>query len=228
MLDNPLILGTDDYAKADGLYLESIDLYSTKRRWVTFYVGCIDQYGLFQKVSEFTAGVRNGENHLKFDDMKIAVPAGSGIFAVWHNEMAVYEDTDSFDYHNLISTKANYFQNAEGYSGYPLVESRYMIPMRYTLIEENLLVKLDSIEKTLSSLELDTDSLSSRVGELETTAGQSPKMSLISPDGVKYSPSINADGTISMISSIPEKVVVFGNMIQSAANLSTVIKVENV
>ena len=211
LLDNPLILGTDDYAKTDGLYLESIDLYSTKQRWVTFYVGCIDQYGLFQKVSEFNAGVRKGDNHLKFDDMKIAVPAGNGIFAVWHNEMAVYEKVGNFGFHDLVSTKGNYFQNAEGYSGYPLMESRYMVPMRYTLIEENLPVKLSKMQKSLSDMELETDDLSSRVGELEADAGLSQKICLISPDGIKYTPTVSSDGKLSMIRSIPQRVVVFGN-----------------
>lgn len=235
-LKEPILAGTDDYAKRDGLYLDTVELYSTQQRGVTFHVGCIDQFGLFQERSSFSAIVRKGRNYLKFDDLKIAVPAGYGVFASWDAAMAVFkkkeEITDepgndvvteeavleqadaesSAAFHNLISTKSDYFENEEGYSGYPLTENPYIVPMRFTLSEKMLPVKLDEVWKSVSNMGAETGDLKERVELLEQESGTDVShLGLTDPEGVKYHFTVGADGTLFTIRSIPKKAVVFGN-----------------
>lgn len=212
-LDNPLIVGTDDLAAKDGLYLDTIELYSSKQTSVAFYVGCIDQYGLFQEVSRHSVTVRVGRNLIKFDDRHIPVPYGNGIFVRWRADMAVYGTDLAWGYKNLVSTKANYYDK-DGYSGYPLTESKYMIPMRYTLMEESLPVKLESFRTNLTKCNEQGKNLESRVQTIENSI-QSGKtwmnVAMVSPDGQKYYLSVDANGGITTIRSIPKKVAVFGN-----------------
>lgn len=212
-LDDPLIVGTDDFAVKDGLYLDTVELYSSKQTGVTFYVGSIDQFGLFQEVSRFSASVRAGRNLIKFDDQQISVPYGSGIFAQWKSELAVYSCDQKWDYKNLVSTKSNYYDK-DGYSGYPLTENEKMIPMRYTLMEKSLPMKMAGFSAELKSCNEQGKKLDTRVQDLEAAVqGGQKKNSLpmISPEGLKYYLSVNVDGSISTIRSIPRKVAVFGN-----------------
>lgn len=210
-LEDPVLCGIDDYAAVDGLYLEAIELYCTKQRTVTFYVGCIDQYGLFQELSRFTGGVRKGRNLLKFDNQKIPVPAGYGIFAAWTAEMSVYADPPEDGFHNLISTKSDYYEDEQGYSGYPLRQTGYMVPMRYTLTEKTLPIKLDEFSADMDAIHEETAYFDERISSLEEGKGSGGTNMIVSPDGVKYYLTVKSDGTLDTICSIPQKVLVLGN-----------------
>lgn len=82
--------------------------------------------------------------------------------------MAVYGTDLAWGYKNLVSTKANYYDK-DGYSGYPLTESKYMIPMRYTLMEESLPVKLESFRTNLTKCNEQGKNLESRVQTIENS-----------------------------------------------------------
>ena len=119
-LQDPLLLGTDAYADADNLYLDSIEIYVPCAASLTFYVGCLDQYSLIQKLSEFERTVHPGKNRLAFAGEKIAVPAGYGIFVKWCAEYPVFSDLSEQDVHTLASFESDCYQDAAGYSGHPL------------------------------------------------------------------------------------------------------------
>ena len=201
-LDRPLIAGIDDYAKSDNLYLETLELYSTIHDGLNIFVGCIDQYGLFQQKAMFTVTVREGRNRFLLADRKISVPAGCGVFVQWRSDLPVFDGMPEFDFRNLISTETGYFENNQGYSGHPLVETSYMIPMRYTLVENPLPVQLDNIRKEVAAV-------SEKVDGMKTESGKDTI--LFSPGGVKFSLSVNEDGSLSTIRSIPKKAVIIGN-----------------
>lgn len=211
ILKDPVLCGIDDYVSVDGLYLDTIELYCTKQRAVKFYVGCIDQYGLFQELSRFSTNVRKGRNLVKFDDLKISVPAGYGIFAAWTAEMAVYADPPEYGFHNLVSTKSDYYENEQGYSGYPLRQTGYMVPMRYTLTEKTLPVKLDEVSAAIDGIREETAYFDERISGLEEGKGTGGTNVMVSPDGVKYYLTVKSDGTLDTICSVPRKVLVLGN-----------------
>lgn len=211
ILKDPVLCGIDDYVSVDGLYLDTIELYCTKQRAVKFYVGCIDQYGLFQELSRFSTNVRKGRNLVKFDDQKISVPAGYGIFAAWTAEMAVYADPPEYGFHNLVSTKSDYYENEQGYSGYPLRQTGYMVPMRYTLTEKTLPVKLDEVSAAIDGIREETAYFDERISGLEEGKGTGGTNVMVSPDGVKYYLTVKSDGTLDTICSVPRKVLVLGN-----------------
>lgn len=201
-LDRPLIAGIDDYAKGDGLYLETLELYSSIQAGLNIFIGNIDQYGLFQQKSMFTIVVREGMNRFLLGDRKISVPAGCGVFVQWNANLPVFDGMPEFDFRNLISTETGYFENNQGYSGHPLVETSYMIPMRYTLVENPLPVQLDNLQKKVASV-------SEKVDGMKTESGK--ETVLFSPNGVKFTLSVNEDGSLSTIRSIPQKAVILGN-----------------
>ena len=187
-LQEPLLLGTDDYADADNLYLDSVEIYVPCAANLTLYVGCLDQYSLFQKASEFERTVHPGKNRLVFTNERIAVPAGYGIFVKWSAEYPVLSGTAGQDAQTLVSFASDCYQDAAGYSGHPLRPIPYCVPLRFSLFAGT-----SSKPNTPVNAAAQTD------------AG------LIAPDGIKYHLSVGADGNLYTIRSIPRKVVVFGN-----------------
>ena len=187
-LQDPLLLGTDAYADADNLYLDSIEIYVPCAASLTFYVGCLDQYSLIQKVSEFERTVHPGKNRLAFAGEKIAVPAGYGIFVKWCAEYPVFSDLSEQDVHTLASFESDCYQDAAGYSGHPLRSCAYCFPLRFTLFDG----KLPNQNAPANTA-------------VRADAG------LISPEGIKYHLNVGADGKLYTIRSVPRKAAVFGN-----------------
>ena len=187
-LQEPLLLGTDDYADADNLYLDSVEIYVPCAANLTFYVGCLDQYSLFQKTSEFERTVHPGKNRLVFTNERIAVPAGYGIFVKWSAKYPVFSGATGQDAQTLVSFASECYQDAAGYSGHPLRPIPYCVPLRFSLAAGT-----SSKQNTPVNAATQTD------------AG------LIAPDGIKYHLSVGSDGNLYTIRSIPRKVVVFGN-----------------
>lgn len=206
-LEDGLLAGTDDMANTDGMILDTIDVYlEASLLYATFKVGLFDQYGLFQEHGEIKVSLHRGYNHVKLDVKEIRVPAGCGVFMVWQGDMRLYKATVSQPFRNLVSTKGNYFENGEGYSGYPLAETQYLVPFRYSLVTKGMDARISHLEAESGKMM----ELSDRMGKLEET-GNALVNAMRDPDGIKYHLSVNGDGTLSAIRSIPKKAVVFGN-----------------
>ena len=123
----------------------------------------------------------------------------------------MYADPPEYGFHNLISTKADYYENEQGYSGYPLRQTGYMVPMRYTLTEKTLPVKLDEVSAAIDGIREETAYFDERISGLEEGSGLGGSNVLIAPNGVKYQLTIRSDGSLDTICSIPKKVLVLGN-----------------
>lgn len=180
---NHWLLGTDDYADADNLYLDSVEIYVPCAANLTFYVGCLDQYSLFQKTSEFERTVHPGKNRLVFTNERIAVPAGYGVFVKWSAEYPVFSGATGQDAQTLVCFASECYQDAAGYSGHPLRPIPYCVPLRFSLAAGT-----SSKQNTPVNAATQTD------------AG------LIAPDGIKYHLSVGSDGNLYTIRSIPRNV----------------------
>ena len=209
IFDDPILIGTDDYAKSDGMYLDTIEFYSNYGNVnPQFKIGCIDQYGLFQEVSSFTLHCRRGRNYLKADRLNIKVPAGNGVFMRMTPEIALYKGGPSVPFHNLLS-RTSVTVSENGYSGNPLRETDLFVPLRYTLREKSLQQKFSELEDSADDLE----ALTTRVNVLETggAAEDVDKVQLYDPDGVKFHLTVDKNGALHTIRSIPKKALFIGN-----------------
>lgn len=202
-----LVAGTDDFADADDLYLDTVEIYSTIDVSPTFVIGCVDQHGLLQESATFIAHLKPGRNFLKCDDKQIPVPAGYGVFMKWPKDEPFYVGETGTDIHGLVSTDTNYYSDDKGYSGYPLKEMDCIVPLRFTLREKWFAVEYNEVKKGLETAQKDIADLKQQVG----TGGDGKIGSLRDPQGVKFALSVNADGSLSTIRSIPKKVAVYGN-----------------
>ena len=208
-IEDPILIGTDDYAVADGMYLDTIEFESNYGNFMgQFRIGCIDQYGLFQEVSRFNLHCRRGRNYLKADRLNISVPAGNGVFMVLPPEIALYRGQPSYWFHNLLS-RTSVTINENGYSGNPLQETDLFIPLRYTLREKSWQQKFLELEESADDLE----NLTARVNVLETgsAAEDVDKVQLFDPDGVKFHLTVDTNGSLHTIRSIPKKALFIGN-----------------
>lgn len=207
--EDPILIGTDDYAAADGMYLDTIEFYSNYGNFnPRFRIGCIDQYGLFQEVSNFMLHCRRGRNYLKADRLNISVPAGNGVFMQIPPEIALYRGQPAYWFHNLLS-RTSVTINENGYSGNPLQETDLFIPLRYTLREKSLQQTISELEERAEDLE----ALTTRVNVLETgsAAEDVDKVQLHDPDGVKFHLTVDTNGSLHTIRSIPKKALFIGN-----------------
>ena len=213
-VDNPLYFGFADYASEDDLYLDTLEFYASAKGDVTICVGCLDQYSLLQTLSSFSYTMDAGRNFLNLWDKQIQVPSGYGVFIKWNSSMAVYSGMPDYGIENLISTEDNYYENDAGYSGYPLEDTEYMVPFRYTLVEKPFNIAFEELQESVESTAETVEDMGDRVTALEEDSsgtGGSTGTSLIDPYGVKYSLLVGQDGTISTVRSIPNKAVVYGN-----------------
>lgn len=212
-IEDSIMIGTDDYARQDGLYLESVDVFFAESNWQrAFYVGCIDQYGLFQEVSSFMLGGARGANHIKTERLQIKVPAGYGIFMKTNKNMPLFRSDYTYGFKNLVSRESVVIDE-NGYSGNPLCETEWMVPFRYTLTEKPLGMRLDEMEEGIESRKNEISAIDSRVTVLETgdSDGKIDILPIYDPAGVKYHITVDENGQLHPIRSIPNKVLCIGN-----------------
>ena len=212
-VDDSIMIGTDDYARQDNLYIDSVDVYFAESNWTRYFrVGCIDQYGLFQQYSRFGLTGAKGYSHVKTDHLRIKVPAGYGIFMETDGNMPLFAGGKAYGFKNLVS-RSSVAIDENGYTGNPLLETEYLVPFRYTLTEKALGVRLDEMEENIGAKSTEIQNLSSRIDILETGGENSKKdyIPLFDPSGVKYHLAVDDSGLLHPIRSIPRKVLVIGN-----------------
>ena len=181
-------------------FIDTINVYVKQAGTYNFAIGNIDQNDLIVSPRIFQKQLSSGYNTLDVINEEHEIFYGEQLFFEAHDN-TVYAGKGE---RNLIQD-AQHVTNNAGYSGKIMYGTDNAIPFNYKVADEStrekaeiLKQKVDKIEPIVSGLEL------------------FKKMPMItSPNGTKFRLLVDNNGNLSTVSSVPNRVAVFGNSILS-------------
>ena len=181
-------------------FIDTINVYVKQAGIYNFAIGNIDQNDLIVSPRIFQKQLSTGYNTLDVINEEHEIFYGEQLFFEAHDN-TVYAARGE---RNLIQD-AQHVTNNAGYSGKIMYGTDNAIPFNYKVADEStrekaeiLKQKVDKIEPIVSGLEL------------------FKKMPMItSPNGTKFRLLVDNNGNLSTVSSVPNRVAVFGNSILS-------------
>ena len=181
-------------------FIDTINVYVKQAGTYNFAIGNIDQNDLIVSPRIFQKQLSTGYNTLDVINEEHEIFYGEQLFFEAHDN-TVYAARGE---RNLIQD-AQHVTNNAGYSGKIMYGTDNAIPFNYKVADEStrekaeiLKQKVDKIEPIVSGLEL------------------FKKMPMItSPNGTKFRLLVDNNGNLSTVSSVPNRVAVFGNSILS-------------
>ena len=181
-------------------FIDTINVYVKQAGTYNFAIGNIDQNDLIVSPRIFQKQLSTGYNTLDVINEEHEIFYGEQLFFEAHDN-TIYAAKGE---RNLIQD-AQHVTNNAGYSGKIMYGTDNAIPFNYKVADEStrekaeiLKQKVDKIEPIVSGLEL------------------FKKMPMItSPNGTKFRLLVDNNGNLSTVSSVPNRVAVFGNSILS-------------
>ena len=181
-------------------FIDTINVYVKQAGTYNFAIGNIDQNDLIVSPRIFQKQLSTGYNTLDVINEEHEIFYGEQLFFEAHDN-TVYAAKGE---RNLIQD-AQHVTNNAGYSGKIMYGTDNAIPFNYKVADEStrekaeiLKQKVDKIEPIVSGLEL------------------FKKIPMItSPNGTKFRLLVDNNGNLSTVSSVPNRVAVFGNSILS-------------
>lgn len=181
-------------------FIDTINVYVKQAGTYNFAIGNIDQNDLIVSPRIFQKQLSTGYNTLDVINEEHEIFYGEQLFFEAHDN-TVYAAKGE---RNLIQD-AQHVTNNAGYSGKIMYGTDNAIPFNYKVADEStrekaeiLKQKVDKIEPIVSGLEL------------------FKKMPMItSPNGTKFRLLVDNNGNLSTVSSVPNRVAIFGNSILS-------------
>lgn len=181
-------------------FIDTINVYVQQAGTYNFAIGNIDQNDLIVSPRIFQKQLSTGYNTIDVINEEHEIFYGEQLFFEAHDN-TVYAAKGE---RNLIQD-AQHVTNNAGYSGKIMYGTDNAIPFNYKVADEStrekaeiLKQKVDKIEPIVSGLEL------------------FKKMPMItSPNGTKFRLLVDNNGNLSTVSSVPNRVTIFGNSILS-------------
>ena len=181
-------------------FIDTINVYVKQAGTYNFAIGNIDQNDLIVSPRIFQKQLSTGYNTLDVINEEHEIFYGEQLFFEAHDN-TIYAARGE---RNLIQD-AQHVTNNAGYSGKIMYGTDNAIPFNYKVADEStrekaeiLKQKVDKIEPIVSGLEL------------------FKKMPMItSPNGTKFRLLVDNNGNLSTVSSVPNRVAIFGNSILS-------------
>lgn len=181
-------------------FIDTINVYVKQAGTYNFAIGNIDQNDLIVSPRIFQKQLSTGYNTIDVINEEHEIFYGEQLFFEAHDN-TVYAAKGE---RNLIQD-AQHVTNNAGYSGKIMYGTDNAIPFNYKVADEStrekaeiLKQKVDKIEPIVSGLEL------------------FKKMPMItSPNGTKFRLLVDNNGNLSTVSSVPNRVTIFGNSILS-------------
>lgn len=181
-------------------FIDSIEVFVKDAGTYNFAIGNIDQNDLIVSPRIFQEQLNAGYNKLniRWEEKEI-----------FYGEQLFFESKDNTVYaskgeNNLIQD-AQHVTNNAGYSGKTMYQTNQAIPFNYSVVNESVNEKTEELVNRTNKLE-----------PIVTGLELFKKNPMItSPNGKKFRLIVDNDGNLSTASSIPNRVVIFGNSILS-------------
>ena len=199
-----LIYGTvGEPNKADGK-LKAIDLYATQSGSTDFCVAKVDQNGLLVNSEKYNLNYQAGSNHFDYSNQNIDVPEGGQVFLNLSN-LGLFENTNNVPvYSDFQIQTTDHTSTNPNYPGNPLYATDKMIPFNYTVETADVYQQVDDLKNQYQTIK-------DQVTDNSVSIVKNSKRILTAPNGNKFKLTVGNDGSLTAVSTIPKKMVIFGN-----------------
>lgn len=195
-----LVTPGEKYNQENGR-LEHITLYAKEKGSTSIYIGKLDQNNLLVDFKQYGLNYSAGYNEFDFLDQDIPVNNGDYVFIDCSN-LGVYQPDSSHPLANATRVQDAHHVIQGQYSGNTFYSGDFLAPFEYSVVPANSTQLAKSLNKTISANSEKVDSIKKQVKQVAV---------LTSPSGKKFRISVDDNGSLSAVSTIPTNVQVFGN-----------------
>ena len=195
-----LVTPGEKYNQENGR-LEHITLYAKEKGSTSIYIGKLDQNNLLVDFKQYGLNYSAGYNEFDFLDQDIPVNNGDYVFINCSN-LGVYQPDSSHPLANATRVQDAHHVIQGQYSGNTFYSGDFLAPFEYSVVPANSTQLAKSLNKTISANSEKVDSIKKQVKQVAV---------LTSPSGKKFRISVDDNGSLSAVSTIPTNVQVFGN-----------------
>lgn len=195
-----LVTPGEKYNQENGR-LEHITLYAKEKGSTSIYIGKLDQNNLLVDFKQYGLNYSAGYNEFDFLDQDIPVNNGDYVFIDCSN-LGVYQPDSSHPLANATRVQDAHHVIQGQYSGNTFYSGDFLASFEYSVVPANSTQLAKSLNKTISANSEKVDSIKKQVKQVAV---------LTSPSGKKFRISVDDNGSLSAVSTIPTNVQVFGN-----------------
>ena len=181
--------------------LKHITLYATEAGGATMFIGKLDQNNLLVDFRKYPVHYSKGFNELDFSTQNIPVNKGEYVFLNC-SVLGVYRPDTTHPLGNTTRVQDSHHVMSGQYSGNTFYSADVLAPFEYTVAPATATQLSDSLSQGIS----DTDQ---KVSDIKKEVKQVAV--LTSPSGKKFRISVDDNGSLSAVSTIPTNVQIFGN-----------------
>lgn len=181
--------------------LKHITLYAKEAGGATMFIGKLDQNNLLVDFRKYPVHYSKGFNELDFSTQNIPVNKGEYVFLNC-SVLGVYKPDTTHPLGNTTRVQDSHHVMAGQYSGNTFYTVDALAPFEYTVAPATATQLSDSLSKGISDNTQKVNDIKKEVKQVAV---------LTSPSGKKFRISVDDNGSLSAVSTIPTNVQIFGN-----------------
>ena len=181
--------------------LKHITLYAKEAGGATMFIGKLDQNNLLVDFRKYPVHYSKGFNELDFSTQNIPVNKGEYVFLNC-SVLGVYRPDTTHPLGNTTRVQDSHHVMSGQYSGNTFYSADALAPFEYTVAPASATQLSDSLSQGISDNAQKVNDIKKQVKQVAV---------LTSPSGKKFRISVDDNGSLSAVSTIPTNVQVFGN-----------------
>ena len=181
--------------------LKHITLYATEAGGATMFIGKLDQNNLLVDFRKYPVHYSKGFNELDFSTQNIPVNKGEYVFLNC-SVLGVYRPDTTHPLGNTTRAQDSHHVMSGQYSGNTFYSADVLAPFEYTVAPATATQLSDSLSQGISNTDQKVSDIKKEVKQVAV---------LTSPSGKKFRISVDDNGSLSAVSTIPTNVQIFGN-----------------
>ena len=185
----------------DNARLKHITLYAKENGGASMFVGKLDQNNLLVDYRKYSVHYSKGFNELDFSTQNIAVNKDEYVFLNC-SILGVYNPDTTHPLGNRTLLQDAMHVITGQYSGKAFTSVDALAPFEYTLTPATATQLSDSLSVNISNNSQKVDNIKKQIKQVAV---------LTSPSGKKFRISVDDNGSLSAVSTIPTNVQIFGN-----------------
>lgn len=181
--------------------LKHITLYAKEAGGATMFIGKLDQNNLLVDFRKYPVHFSKGFNELDFSTQNIPVNKGEYVFLNC-SVLGVYRPDTTHPLGNTTRVQDSHHVMSGQYSGNTFYSADALAPFEYTVAPGTATQLSDSLSEGISDNTQKVNDIRKEVKQVAI---------LTSPSGKKFRISVDDNGSLSAVSTIPTNVQIFGN-----------------
>lgn len=181
--------------------LKRITLYAKETGDTAMFIGKLDQNNLLVDFRKYPVHYSKGFNELDFSTQNIPVNKGEYVFLNC-SVLGVYRPDTTHPLGNTTRVQDSHHVMSGQYSGNTFYSADALAPFEYTVAPASATQLSDSLSQGISDTAQKVNDIKKQVKQVAV---------LTSPSGKKFRISVDDNGSLSAVSTIPTNVQVFGN-----------------